>query len=413
MVKNQTYVYLHLRGDFVPAGLLTVMQTGTRVTSEFVYGRRYLRRKDAVALDPLQLPLAAHRFSSKGMFRVFQDASPDGWGRHLLDRAAEVHGHEPTEFEYLTVLDQQNRIGALAFGQDLDGPAPYRPNWRPKQVHGDTLDLEAMIKAADIILRLEELPLEYHRFLHRGSSMGGAQPKAAVDYEGRPCIAKFSREMEAWPTCRIEVAALHLAQACGIRTVTAKVIDVKGRDIFLAERFDRAIGGQRRHFMSARTIMGAEDMHSGSYGDIARGMRRFCHADTLHADLGELFRRMVLNILCNNTDDHLLNHGFLYSPGLKGWRLAPAYDIVPQPLMGDDTPPALTLGVGEQGTVATLENALSRCEDFGLKKDDARCIIDYMTETVARTWVQENLAQGVPATKIDSMREAFRFNLPL
>lgn len=408
MPKNETIAYIHLGGAFVPAGRLTMTQTASQVISEFGYGHRYLERPDTVALDPLQLPLTTQRFQTLGLFGAFRDSSPDGWGRHLLDRAAEEFGHAPTEYEYLTVLDQDNRTGALAFGPDLKGPRPYQPEWRPAMVPGDGLDLASMITAVDTILRLEDLPTEYRRFVLRGSSIGGAQPKAAIEFEGRAWIAKFSRELEAWPTCRIEMAAMNLAKACGIRTALCRLLEVHGRDVLLSERFDRAPGGTRRHFVTAMTLTGAKEMNKGSYGDIARAMRRFCSVEHLAHDLEELFRRMVFNVVCNNTDDHLLNHGFLYDPELKTWRLSPAYDIVPQPQMSKGGKSRLTLGVGDQGSLATLENALTRCEDFGIRKDAAQATIDELL-SIASKWKQENRTWGVPEQKIEALAEAWRF----
>ena len=287
------------------------------MVSEFRYGHRYLERADAIPVDPLQLPLTAGTFQTTGLFGAFQDASPDRWGRHLLTRAAEAYGVRPTEFDYLTVLDQDSRIGALAFGPDLHGPRPHRPPWRPEIVAGDRLDLATMLETVDAILAGESLPPQFRRFLLRGSSVGGAKPKAAVDYQGRLWIAKFSEILDHWPTCRAELAAMHLAGRCGIRVPFCRVISVMGRDIFLIERFDRSgdhARPLRHHFVSAMSLTGSQDMVQGSYGDIARAIRRFGPAETLSEDLTELFRRMVFNIFSNNHDDHLRNHGFLFAP---------------------------------------------------------------------------------------------------
>ncbi|UIJ39190.1 type II toxin-antitoxin system HipA family toxin [Desulfobaculum bizertense] len=408
MPTNSCYVYLHLQKGFVPVGKLTMRQNGEQLSSEFAYGRRYLERPNALSIDPRQLPLTSERFQTLGLFGCFRDASPDGWGRHLLGRAAEEHGTHPSEFEYLTVLDQQNRIGALAFGMDLSGPKPYTPAWRPKRIAGDGLDLQKMLEAADAVMNYEELKPEYRRFLVRGSSVGGAQPKATLEFEGRPWIAKFSQKLESWPTCRIELAAMRLAAACGIRTAASRLVHVAGgRDILLSERFDRAPNGNRLPYLTAMSLTGVPEMHMGSYGDIARSMRRFCDADTLSEDLAELFRRMVFNILCNNTDDHQCNHAFLYSFERRTWRLSPAYDVVPQPLFYETGPSRLTLGVGESGTLATLPNALSHCEDFLLTKEQARGIVRNMHARVHKHWQQVNQDAGVPEEKLPALAQAY------
>jgi serine/threonine-protein kinase HipA len=84
-------------------------------------------------------------------------------------------------------------------------------------------------------------------------------------------------------------------------------------------------------------------------------------------DAKELWRRMVFNILCNNNDDHLRNHGFLWDG--KGWRLSPAYDIVPAPQVALERD--LAIGVGRKGRRATLRNALSDVASFGLSRKEA------------------------------------------
>lgn len=413
MPANRTYVYIHLpaSGQFVPVGILDMSEDAGGVISEFRYGHRYLERTDAIPVDPLQLPLTTQRFQTTGLFGAFQDASPDSWGRHLLDRAAEEYGIKPTEFDYLTVLDQDTRIGALAFGPDLHGPRPHKPFWRPETVDGDRLDLAGMIEAVDAVLAAEKLPPQFRRFLLRGSSVGGAKPKAAVDHEGRFQIAKFSEYLDIWPTCRAEMAAMHLAERCGIRVPRCQVITIGGRDILLIERFDR-FGDHahplRHHFVSAMTLIGSGDMTMGSYGDIARALRRFGPADTLEQDLAELFRRMVFNILCNNHDDHLRNHGFLFDAASRMWRLSPVYDLVPQPQWEQDGESRLTLGVGNQGTLATIENALSRTADFGLKTAAAEKIIHEMARTIRLHWQDEHATAGLPEDKLPVLRRSYK-----
>jgi len=325
-----------------------------------------------------------------------------------LDRAAEDDGVVPTEFEYLTVQDQKNRIGAIAFGPDLNGPRPTAPSWRPKEIPGEQLNFAEMIEAVDKVLNHEDLAPQHRRFLNRGSSVGGAQPKALVDYEGKKWIAKFSRELEQWPTCRIEMAAMKLAAKCGIRVPFCEVLDIGGRDVFLIERFDRTEEGRREHFLSSMTLIGSDHMERGAYGDIAMAIRKFGDSKHVKQDLEELFRRMVFNILVNNWDDHLRNHGFLYDLKSKLWRLSPAYDIVPQPQRDGNDASKLTLNLGSKGAQATIQNALSRCGEYSLSEPDAKAIAENMVMTVQSEWEQENIKAGVPREKVRLVQEAYR-----
>lgn len=407
-ITNDAYVFIHLDGVWVPCGYLTMRQDGRSVVSTFQYGRKYLARDNAVAVDPVQLPLGRGVFTSTAaapLFGGIRDASPDGWGRHLLDRAA-----EPgicTEFEYLTALPVDDRIGALGFGATLEkGPGPIVPGWKREPVYGATLSLAEMIEAADRVDAVEELAPRHRRFLMRGSSLGGAQPKAPTSFEGEAWIAKFGHRHEAWNTCRIENAAMHLAAECGIVVPMTRTLMVAGRDVFLIRRFDRD-GAQRRHFVSAATLLGTADITAGSYQEIAVGIKRYGVAGQIKDDLAQLYRRMVFNILCNNSDDHLRNHGMVHHPG-KGWRLSPAYDVVPQPDMGPGQARQLTLGIGMDGSrSATLDNALSVCGVFGLKDDDARALIREIRQIFLSRWEAVFAACSVPKKDFSALAAAF------
>lgn len=364
-----------------------------------------LQRKNAISIDPVQLPLSEYLFRStpeSPVFGAIRDTSPDGWGRHLLDKAAEPQS--PGEFEYLTALPVEDRIGALGFGNSLkQGPGPINPGWSNYPPCGAELDLTNMIKAVDQIEDEKNISPEYSRFLIRGSSLGGAQPKAPVKYEGKIWLTKFSRKYDAWSTCRIENANLHLAGICGLIVPESKTVTVAGRDIFLISRFDRDKKGGRIPFISAATLLGTDKIEKGTYQDIAVQMRKYCASSYVHEDLKELYRRMVFNVLCNNTDDHLRNHGFIYFSG-AGWRLSPAYDIVPQPDMGDEDTRLLTLGVGIDGSrKATLKNVLSSCGVFGVHREEGEKIIDQMKKKFLTKWEQVYLKYHVPKKTLEDL----------
>jgi serine/threonine-protein kinase HipA len=127
--ENSAYVFIHLGGQWVPCGYLTIIEDRREILSTFQYGRKYLQRRDAIAVDPVQLPLGEDLFRSRPaspLFGAIRDTSPDGWGRHLLARAAEPRS--PGEFEYLTALPVEDRTGALGFGRSIEeGPAPIDP----------------------------------------------------------------------------------------------------------------------------------------------------------------------------------------------------------------------------------------------------------------------------------------------
>jgi serine/threonine-protein kinase HipA len=120
-------------------------------------------------------------------------------------------------------------------------------------------------------------------------------------------------------------------------------------------------------------------------------------------DLGELFRRMVFNVLCTNDDDHLRNHAFLFDG--KGWRLSPLYDVVPKPQTG--TEHRLVLRVGEHGRDATLANALTSAPAFGFAHEQATAVIETFRRQVAAEWEQVFRDRGVPQEDMPRLAGCF------
>ena len=190
------------------------------------------------------------------------------------------------------------------------------------------------------------------------------------------------------------------------------------RDILLVERFDRRRSEnsvQRIPFVSAMTLTGAARPESpANYADIATGMRRdFYAAAATQQDLRELYRRMVYNAMCNNSDDHLRNHGFLLlsAPnGRSGWSLSPAYDVVPQPVM-DDSPRVLHLGIGPEGRRATISNLLAAGRHFGLQPAEAQAHVDEIKGIIRQNWEDVFLAAGVPQRSMQDLQNCFALAL--
>jgi serine/threonine-protein kinase HipA len=404
-----TYVYIYLEEGPVPAGLLETIGIGREATARFAYGRRYLQRKDRVALDPVQLPLndadtEREYVAPEGfvLFNGIRDAAPDGWGRHLMDRAASARAL--SEFDYL-VATGDARVGALAFGPDLSGPKRIVA-WKEENLHGENLDLADMLEAVRELDTAEGLAPEHRRFLARGSSLGGARPKATTEYNGKQWIAKFGRADDRFPVCRAEYVTMTLAGHVGINVPPVRLEKILGQDIYLIERFDRPSHGEsyrRLPFISGLTIIGAHESESSlqSYRRLAEQLRLF-GSDPVK-DAKELWQRMVFNILCNNNDDHLRNHGFLWDG--EGWRLSPGYDIVPAPQVSLERD--LAIRVGRNGRRATLRNALSDVASFGLSRQDAVAMARAMQKTVKNAWEDLFRRHGFTQAEVERLRTCF------
>lgn len=411
-----TYVFVHLPGSgAVPAGKLDVYDDGRISYAVFQYGARYVQRRDAVPVDPAVLPLPLDRDAvpqpqtTEEGFAVFngiRDAAPDGWGRYLMAKAAPSRAFG--EYDYL-VSSGDHRVGALAFGPNpRKAPVRITP-WGDGDADGEHLDLAAMLEAVEKIPAVDRLDPKLRRFLEAGSSLGGARPKAATSRDGRDWIAKFPANDDTYSVSRAEFAAMTLANECGLNVPRVDAVTFFGKDVYFIERFDRVPPGEsggepgRIPFASALTLLGAHEMasHNYSYIDMAEAIRK--HGSDPDADLPELYRRMAFNILCCNDDDHLRNHGFLYDG--KGWRLSPGYDIVPKPQIG--TEHRQILAVGDRGREATLANALTRCESFGLLPDEAAALLEEMRARVAARWKDVCRECGVPSADMERLAGCF------
>jgi serine/threonine-protein kinase HipA len=158
-----------------------------------------------------------------------------------------------------------------------------------------------------------------------GSSLGGARPKASVvDQHGQLSIAKFPKEIDEYSIELWEFVALTLAQQAGILTPVNELLSVAGRHVLLSRRFDRA--ATRIPFLSGLSMLTLKDGDRASYPELVDVLT--ANGARAREDAHELYRRMVLNVLISNDDDHLRNHGFLWI-GPQGWALSPVYDLNP------------------------------------------------------------------------------------
>ncbi len=286
------------------------------------------------------------------------DARPDRWGERVIRKFERSARLSILEFLYFA---GDGRYGGLGVSPRDD---VYEP-WPSSPIPG----LGSLDEMADVVRKvLANEPVEewQQRLLRPGVSMGGARPKSLLMIDGEPWLVKFS-EGEDLDTELLEHATMTLAARCGIRVAGTRALRVGDRHAVAVKRFDR-IGHARVHAQSANVALRAAGEELG-YPQLAQLLRRLAPADAIAAQQQELFRRLVFNILMDNTDDHEKNHALLRQ-GDGRYLLSPAFDMVPS---------AQGLGyqaieVGERGTESSIDNALTRSSSYGMKKDAARAI---------------------------------------
>ncbi len=407
---RECFVHLVLPGrtEFTLAGRFRLRREDGTPVGEFVYGRSYLERPDAVEFDPRELPLAAGQRETVrlgGFFGAIRDAMPDAWGRRLLERR--LGPPLPDEFDILVEGDR-DRAGALGFSVE---PAPPTA----AADHLSTPDLERLAAAAEILGAgpVDEpgtaAPPAVRDLLFPGTSLGGARPKVTVVDEGDLWLAKFGLRGDRWDEPRVEHALLRLAAAAGVRVAESRIAAVGGRSVLLVRRFDRArtpTGFLRRRQISALTLLGADespfDRERWSYLALADELRRT--SVRVREDLRELFRRMCFNAACSNTDDHPRNH--CLTADAAGWRLGPAYDLTPAPAVSRE-PPHSALTCGRFGRRGSRENLLSGAPRFLLEPAEAEKILDETFRVVETRWRDTLAASGVNRRDLETVAPAF------
>lgn len=387
-------VHLDIGGQPVEAGTLYV-HSGRTLTSTFVYTSNYLGDPRAHAVDPA-FPLVRGQHHVAGLPRAFSDSAPDRWGRNLIRKRLRASGDTAsrsiTEVDYLLGVSDVTRQGALRFS--LDGGDFLA-------AHGDVpraLALPRLLRASEKVARDEESVEEIKLLLDAGTaSLGGARPKASIREGSTLYIAKFPHPGDQWDVMAWEATALDLAERAGIEVPEHRLIRVEGRAVLLLRRFDRE-GALRRGYLSAMTLVGADDGDQRDYLELAEALAQNSAAAT--ADLAQLWRRAAFGLLINNTDDHLRNHGVVQAE--KGWRLSPAFDINPNP---DGARHATTIA-GEDGREEGLEALVASAPQFGLGADEVERALAEV-RTVLGCWREIAAGHAVRPAECDLMAEAF------
>ncbi len=406
-MDKEALVYVDLDGVPHLVGRLWARVRKNKESATFEYDQGWLQHAARFSLEPaLKLgPGPFHTPDDTPMFGAIGDSAPDRWGRALMRRMerrrAEREGQAPRtlqEIDYLLLVDDEARQGALRFAEHEGGPFLRGENVTriPPLV-----ELPKLLSAAEHVMEEKDTEEDLRLLFGPGSSLGGARPKASVrEKDGHLAIAKFPRRDDEINTVVWEAVALTLAKKAGIAVPAGRVEIVAKRPVLLLRRFDRD-GARRIPFLSAMSMLGSKDIETRSYLEIVDALRQ--HGAAPKADMAALWRRLVFNILISNTDDHLRNHGFLYE-GPEGWRLSPAYDLNPVPT--DIKPRILSTAINEDDNTASLALAMEVAGYFELEAGRAREIAAQVGKAVSK-WRDEAARHGFTKPEIDRMASAF------
>jgi serine/threonine-protein kinase HipA len=399
-------VHIDLEGRTRPIGLARSNRVRGQETILFEYDASWLSDPAKFSLEPA-LALTRGAFAPPAGLATFGsigDSAPDTWGRRLMQRAERRLADRErrairtlTESDYLLGVADETRLGALRFRR-IGEEAFQAP------IHAGVpalIELGRLLQITERIFKDEETDDDLQLIFAPGSSLGGARPKASViDQHGDLSIAKFPKETDEYSIETWEEIALRLADQVGIATPQHQIIEIAGKAVLLLRRFDRdrAI---RIPFLSAMAMMGAKDGERGSYPEIVDTLSQYGAQGK--GDAHALYRRVVFNVLISNVDDHLRNHGFLWS-GKAGWTLSPAYDLNPVPT--DIKSRVLTTNIDLDEGTCSLDLLESAADYFALTLAQARAIISEVASVTA-TWRDTAKAVGAQSAEINRMASAF------
>ena len=322
-----------------------------------------------------------------------RDSAPDYWGRSVINKLMEMgyvaqnKDENTIDFEYLK-YSNYDRIGNLFFYEDDDINSVY------EQIEKEKHNIEDVITVINSFNQFEIAQMSdfsitnftlQQAFLH-GTSIGGARPKALVQYNQESYIAKFGSTSDIYPIEKMEYFAMLMAKSVGINTsdvllMEDVVINNKEKDILLVKRFDRELVNginYRKPLVSGLTVIQGSEFTSRYLGYMDLVEKSNIQAN----ERKELYKRLLFNILVGNTDDHAKNHCFFWNSGNRELKMTPVYDVSPLPRKTNLV--SQSMKITRESSLSILDNCLQKevLDSFGIKLEEAIYLIKEMIQTI-------------------------------
>ena len=239
---------------------------------------------------------------------------------------------------------------------------------------------------------------EFSLLFQAGSSPGGARPKALVEDENGSYLAKFASIKDQLDVVSLEAAGMELARQAGIDTAETRLFSLGSRQCLLVKRFDINEAGGRNHLVSMQSLLKADGYYNAGYSGYRELAEVIRHVSTQPGqDLRRLYRQMVFNVMIGNTDDHLKNFLILHND--EGWRLSPAFDLVPN--IGFNREHVLRIGYDNRPP--DFETLLQEAGHFGLKRRQQTLEVVMEVHEAVLEWPTIFTANKVPAKDAESI----------
>lgn len=414
-------VGLRFDGEDIPVG--TLAWSREHRSAAFEFAADFAAR--SLAISPIHLKLGPNvRIAPSspfgGLFGVFADSLPDGWGRLLLDRKIRAIGGDPGA---LTPIDRLAFVGTRGMGALV-----YRPEERLVPDGDSRFDIDDLASAAASIhaggANDAGVTRDVERLLGANGGSAGARPKILVlrDKETGALaldtglsdaarqdawLVKFKTSADPMDIGRIEHAIALTAKAAGISfPETMTIVGASGNAHFAVRRFDRD-NGRRFHVLTLAGLLDADFRQASVDYEGFLKATRFLTGRA--GDVEEAFRRAVFNVMVSNRDDHPKNHAFMM--GSQGeWRLTPAYDVTPSEGPGGEH----SMAICGEGRQPGRSDIMRLAQTASIRSAAADAIVDQVESAVAAFREHAERAAldeptiGTLTTQFDAIRDRFR-----
>ena len=331
------------------------------------------------SISPFSLPLKKQVFTPRidpfdGLYGVFSDSLPDGWGRLLVDRMLNSQNINPRE------ISQIDRLAIV--GETGMGALSYKPEYNLLEDKDYKEDYDNLALSCKKILNTEH-SADLDKLFKLGGSSGGARPKILIKIDNEDWIIKFPSSLDDSNIGKLEYLYSICAKKCKIDIPETKLFPSKiSSGYFGIKRFDRkklSTGAIRKlHMISVSGLL--ETSHRIPNLDYNDLMQLTLNLTKSFEEVEKLFRLMCFNVFSHNRDDHSKNFSFIYNEDLNKWELSPAYDLTYSYSINGEH--ATT--INGNGVNLSLNDILNVAEKIGLDKKKAEKIAIEIRETVRK-----------------------------
>lgn len=343
----------------------------------FEYAKEWLQT--GFPISPYSLPLVKRVFIPKpspfeGLFGVFADSLPDGWGHLLVDRLLVKNKINPLE---LGSMDRLAIVGSMGMGA-----LSYEPDFKLENISKTSMNFDEIAVECASVLRTEYSANLDELFILGGSS-GGARPKILTNIDGEEWIVKFPSSADANDIGEEEYRYSLCAKECGIAMEETKLFpSAICSGYFGTRRFDRKINASgekiKTHMISVSAIL--ETSHRIPNLDYNILLRLTLELTKDFSEVEKMFRLMCFNVFAHNRDDHSKNFSFLYDDENNSWHLSPAYDLTYSSSIGGEHATC----INGNGKNPKIDDILEVANQIGIKEAKAKTIAGEIKETVEK-----------------------------